>query len=148
MIVPWNKAQSYSLIEADTEGEEEFSEGDTGINVTEDDNVSSFVEVTDDVLDFDSALHFCDKMNGTFLRSAHDNDAVVLEPVVVFELDGGSFLVGEGDFDFIVFGFVVAGTGEEGDEPAVGVNEVSVVDNEEDSVGSSDEVDGHEKSKE
>ncbi len=87
-------------------------------------------------------------MNGTFLRSAHNNDTVVLEPVVVFELDGSGFLVGEGDFDFIVFGFVVAGTGEERDEPAVCVDEVSVVDDEKDSVGSGDEVDGHEESKE
>ena len=83
------------------------------------------------------------KKISTFLRGTHDNNTLVSEPVIVLELNGVTLLVGVSDFDFVVFGLVVAGTGEEGNESAVGFDEVCVVDNDKDSVSCGDEAHSH-----
>ena len=57
-MVPLNKIKCYSLVETDTKRLEKFSERDTGINITNDNDISSLIKIANDVLDLDSALHF------------------------------------------------------------------------------------------
>ncbi len=55
-MIPLNKKICYSLGETDTKRLEEFSEGDSFIDVTNGNDVSSLIKIADDVLDLDSAL--------------------------------------------------------------------------------------------
>lgn len=57
-MVPWNNFKRYSLVKIDTKREKQFSERDTGINITYDEDVSSLIEIADNILDFDLAVHF------------------------------------------------------------------------------------------
>ena len=91
-----------SLIKIDTKWEEEFSKTDTGIDISDNKNISSLIKVIDNFFDFNFALDL-------FFRGAHNNDGVIFESIIISELNfiGAK---GIGDFNLVLFGFISSGT--------------------------------------
>lgn len=110
-MVPLNKFWNYCLIEVHTEGVEELSKRNASVHISNNYHVSSLIEVTYDVFHFQFAVHVLNIIILTFLRRAHDHDALVFESVEVFKFN---FVLSVRicNLDLVFYGLIVSWAGK------------------------------------